>query len=94
MSENDETVGAILFAIEMLMRQCDFTIQPGGDTEIDRDAAEFVQQCMHDMQDTWTDTLSEILSFLTYGWSYHEIVYKFRRGKSKTRRPAADMMMG
>ena len=87
MSENDETVGAILFAIEMLMRQCDFTIQPGGDTEIDRDAAEFVQQCMHDMQDTWTDTLSEILSFLTYGWSYHEIVYKFRRGKSKN--PAA-----
>ena len=83
MSENDETVGAILFAIEMLMRQCDFTIQPGGDTETDRDAAEFVQQCMHDMQDTWTDTLSEILSFLTYGWSYHEIVYKFRRGKSK-----------
>ena len=83
MSENDETVGAILFAIEMLMRQCDFNIQPGGDTETDRDAAEFVQQCMHDMQDTWTDTLSEILSFLTYGWSYHEIVYKFRRGKSK-----------
>ncbi len=83
MSENDETVGAILFAIEMLMRQCDFTIQPGGDTETDRDAAEFIQQCMHDMQDTWTDTLSEILSFLTYGWSYHEIVYKFRRGKSK-----------
>jgi phage gp29-like protein len=83
MSENDETVGAILFAIEMLMRQCDFTIQPDGDTETDRDAAEFVQQCMHDMQDTWTDTLSEILSFLTYGWSYHEIVYKFRRGKSK-----------
>jgi len=62
MSGNDDVVGAILFAIEMLMRQCDFTIQPGGDTEIDRDAAEFVQQCMHDMQDTWIDTISEILS--------------------------------
>lgn len=33
---------------------------------------------MHDMQDTWTDTISEILSFLTYGWSFHEIVYKRR----------------
>ena len=83
MSENDETVGAILFAIEMLMRQCDFIIQPGGSTENDRNAAIFIEQCMNDMQETWTDTLSEILSFLTYGWSYHEIVYKYRRGASK-----------
>lgn len=83
MSENDETVGAILFAIEMLMRQCDFTIEPGGNETADWDAAEFVEQCMNDMQMTWTDTLSEILSFLTYGWSYHEIVYKLRRGRTK-----------
>lgn len=38
---------------------------------------------MHDMQDTWIDTISEILSFLTYGWSYHEIVYKRRMGNTK-----------
>ncbi len=38
---------------------------------------------MYDMQMTWTDTLSEILSFLTYGWSYHEIVYKLRRGHTR-----------
>jgi len=83
MSENDETIGAILFAIEMLMRQCDFTIEPGGSRKVDREAADFVQQCLDDMQMTWTDTLSEILSFLTYGWSYHEIVYKIRRGRTK-----------
>ena len=35
------------------------------------------------MQDTWTDTISEILSFLTYGWSVHEIVYKRRMGHKK-----------
>lgn len=35
------------------------------------------------MQDTWTDTISEILSFLTYGWSFHEIVYKRRMGNTK-----------
>ncbi len=82
MSENDETIGAILFAIEMLMRQCDFTIEPGGSKDIDIAAADFVTECMDDMQMTWTDTLSEILSFLVYGWSYHEIVYKLRRGKT------------
>ena len=83
MSENDDVVGAILFAIEMLVRQCDWNIEPGGDTAKDKEAAEFVESCMHDMQDTWTDTISEILSFLTYGWSFHEIVYKRRMGNTK-----------
>lgn len=32
MSENDDVVGAILFAIEMLVRQCDWNVEPGGDT--------------------------------------------------------------
>ncbi|MCI8418863.1 MAG: hypothetical protein HFI33_15430 [Lachnospiraceae bacterium] len=83
MSENDDVVGAILFAIEMLVRQCDWNVEPSGDTAKDREAAEFVKSCMDDMQDTWIDTISEILSFLTYGWSYHEIVYKRRMGHTK-----------
>lgn len=83
MSENDDTVGAILFAIQMLMRQVDFTIEPGGPSDIDKAAAEFVESCLYDMANTWQDTLSEILSFLTYGWSYHEICYKRRNGRKR-----------
>lgn len=81
MADNDSTIGAIMFAIENLMRNCEFTIEPGGNSAKDKEAAEFVQGCMDDMCMTWTDTLSEILSFITYGWSYHEIVYKRRMGK-------------
>lgn len=84
MADNDETVGAVLFAIEMLMRQCDFHVEPAGKTAKDKEAAEFVESCMNDMDRTWTDTLSEILSFLTYGWSYHEIVYKRRVGRTNS----------
>ena len=84
MADNDATVGAILFAIEMLMRQCVFHVEPAGDTEKDKEAAEFVESCMDDMERTWADTLSEILSFLTYGWSYHEIVYKRRVGRTSS----------
>lgn len=84
MADNDATIGAILFAIEMLMRQTEFHIEPGGDTEKDREAAEFVESCLDDMDRTWADTLSEILSFMTYGWSYHEIVYKRRVGRTKS----------
>ena len=86
MSENDDVVGAILFAIEMLVRQCDWNVEPGGDTAKDKEAAEFVESCMDDMQDTWIDTISEILSFITYGWSFHEIVYKRRMGNTRDAR--------
>lgn len=83
MSENDEVCGAIIYAIETLIRQADWNVQPGGDSAKDLECAEFVESCMNDMQDTWTDTISEILSFLTFGWSYHEIVYKRRAGDNR-----------
>lgn len=97
MSENDDVVGTILYAIEMLVRQCNWNIEPGGTTEKDKEAAEFVKSCMDDMQDTWIDTISEILSFITYGWSFHEIVYKRRMGNTKdirTRSKYCDGLIG
>lgn len=89
MSNNDETIGAILFAIEMLVRQASWNVEPGGSTAKDREAAEFVKSCMDDMQQTWIDTISEILSFLTYGWSFHEVVYKRRMGRTKDNRTSS-----
>lgn len=86
MSENDPTIGGILFAVEMLIRQCDFNVEPGGSADIDKEAAEFVESCINDMEETWQDTLSEILSFLAFGWSYHEIVYKRRMGRTNDKR--------
>lgn len=83
MSENDDVIGAILFATEMLMRQTSWSIQEAGPGDADVDAAEFVRTCMDDMEETWSDFISEVLSFLTYGWSYHEIVYKRRMGNTR-----------
>lgn len=67
------------------MKQVRFTIEPQGNTDEDKRAAKFVEDCMNDMDTTWMDTLSEILSFLPFGWSVHEIVYKRRMGKQKDR---------
>ncbi len=83
MSENDDIVGAILFAVEMLMRQVKWSVKEAGNSDIDTKAAEFVYSCMYDMDETWSDFISEVLSFLTFGWSYHEIVYKRRMGMTK-----------
>ncbi|MAB56872.1 MAG: hypothetical protein CL524_04905 [Aequorivita sp.] len=42
--------------------------------------ADFVEQCIEDMDITFTDFLAEALSFLPFGWSYFETLYKMRRG--------------
>lgn len=97
MAENDDIVGAILFSIKMLVKQARWNVEPGGSSAKDKEAAEFIQSCMDDMTDTWIDTVSEILSFLTYGWSLHEIVYKRRMGKTKdprTRSKYTDGLIG
>lgn len=83
MANNDDIIFAMLYAIEMLLRQTKFNFEPASDKAVDKEAADFVEGCLNDMQATWQDTLSEILSFITYGWSYHEIVYKRRCGRSK-----------
>lgn len=80
MSEQDPTVGAILFAIEMLCRRVSWHVEAGGPDEADAEAASFLESCLSDMSLSWEDTLSEILTFLPFGWSWVETVYKFRDG--------------
>jgi hypothetical protein len=82
MSQGDPVVGAILFAVDMLMRQVSWSVEPYTNSAQDKKRAAFLESCLDDMSHTWEDTLSEILSFLPYGWSFHEIVYKRRLGES------------
>lgn len=86
MADNDDIIGAILFAMEMLIRQVNWRVEPASHNETDEKAAQFVESCLEDMEQSWTDTISEILSFITFGWSYHEIVYKRRMGNQQDRR--------
>lgn len=86
MSENDPTIGALLFAIEMLIRKVKWRIDPASDAAEDERMAEFVKECMDDMEASWADTISEFITFLRYGFSVHEIVYKERRGDTGDRR--------
>lgn len=83
MSSNDATIGAILFAFEMILREATWRVEPATQNTRDLDAAEFVESCMHDMSHSWGDFISEALSMLTYGWSLHEVVYKRRNGRKR-----------
>jgi len=78
MSEQDEMIGAVLFAIEMMLRQVDWTVEPFSEDVQDVERAEFVDECLYDMADTWDDTLSEILTMLPWGFAPLEVVMKRR----------------
>lgn len=80
MSENDPVIGSILYAIEKIILRLEWTVQPASDNKEDRESAEFIEQCLYDMSDSWDSTLSQILSMLVYGYAFHEIVYKIRDG--------------
>jgi hypothetical protein len=86
MMDQDPVIGAVLFAVEMLIRQVDWSLPPASDDPKAVEAAQFVEECLDDMEMTWPDTLAEILSFLGWGWSYFEIVYKMRGGDSRDAR--------
>lgn len=83
MRDNDPIVGAIMFAVEMLIRGVQWRVDKGGDSKEDEQAADLVTSSMDDMSMTWTDVITEALSMLPFGWAYHELVYKYRQGDSQ-----------
>lgn len=83
MRDNDPTVGAMLFAIEMLIRQVEWRVEPVSEDPADVAVAEFVDSCFEDMSATWDDTLSDIISMLTFGFAPLEEVYKIRNGGTR-----------
>lgn len=83
MADNDPVIGAILYLAEMRIRGTSWSVEPASTSEADVEAAKFLESCMHDMDMSWANTISEILSMLTYGFSFHEIVYKVRRGPNE-----------
>ncbi|GAF67850.1 unnamed protein product, partial [marine sediment metagenome] len=82
MINNDDVVGAVLFAVETLIRQVPWRTElPPDPQPVDEERAAFLESCFQDMEEPWNFYLSDILSFLGYGWSFHETIYKIRSGK-------------
>ena len=75
MRDNDPIIGAMFFVIETLIRNVTWRVE--GD---DPEQVDFIESCTQDMSHTWEDFITEALSMLTYGWSWHEVIYKRRMG--------------
>jgi hypothetical protein len=82
MKDNDPVIGAILMAFEMLLRAAEFRVEAANDSPEAEEAKIFVEQCFADMEGTVDDFLAEVLTFLPFGFSVFEVVYKIRGGRT------------
>lgn len=79
--KSDSTVSSVLFAIEMMLRRsrwkC-FPTLPKDPKAVEY--ADFFESLRNDMSLTWENFITNVMSMLTYGWSFFEIVAKRRMG--------------
>lgn len=81
MRDDSPIVGAILFSIEMLLRPVPWSCRPVDESEEAARLAAFAHQALFiDCRTPWYARLSDILSMLPFGWSYHEWTLKRRQG--------------
>jgi hypothetical protein len=93
----DSSVNSAVTAIEDLISQAEWEVQAPNDfpTRQQKERTEHIRQCMHDMTHTWEDFINEAISFLYYGFSLHEKVFKVRRGnKGKHKSKYDDGLVG
>lgn len=80
MSDNDPIVGALLFAVTMLIRQVQWNVQAADDSPEAEEAKAFVEEVINDMSTSWSSVMAEVSSMFVYGFAPLEIIWKKRIG--------------
>jgi hypothetical protein len=83
MADNDPMCGAVLFALEMLMRAVKWRVEPADQRPESVAYAERLEAGLfNDMASPWGQLIDEASSMLTYGYAPHEIVWKVCKGET------------
>ena len=97
-ADNCPVAGAVLTAVRSLAKGATWRIVPGLPDRLHTEQADFIDGAMFDdMSQSWNDNLTDILSFMSFGWSLKEMVFKVRGGASsdpKKRSKFADGRIG
>lgn len=76
------TINAALTLYESLISKATWVVKPPIDaTQEEKDQAQFIRECMDDMEHSWKEFVKDALSMNIFGFSVHEKVYR-RRLKS------------
>ena len=77
--KTDPTIAAALNVYRMMMTRVKWTVKPPDNaTTAEQNRAQFIHECVHDMEHSWKDSMSEIVTYLEYGFSIMEKVYRRR----------------
>lgn len=82
----DATIAPALSLVEMAIARVPWSIKiPEGYEDQLKDKAEFLRQCMNDMEHSWGHFIRQCVTFNRYGFSVHEKVYRkrYKRNGSK-----------
>lgn len=89
MRRGDHTGAAIVAGLTLPIRRSSWTVTPSSEKDADKQAAEFLEQCMDDMSHSWDAMIIDALTFFPFGWSYLEQVMKRRQGQTPPGKDAA-----
>jgi hypothetical protein len=82
MSDNDDVIGAILFAIKHILGSVKWTVRTwDGQVSNDDEDVVFLRKNMSGMTHSWQEFITDVLSMLVYGWALFEPIYTLRDGK-------------
>jgi len=80
---NDPTIAAALNLYRMMINRVQWKVEPPKDaTETDKQRADFLRSCMDDMEHTWAQFISEVVTYIEYGFSVQEKVYRRRLNRN------------
>lgn len=82
MLTNDPVIAAMFQTVDILCKQANFDVMPGSDAPEDGKIAAFVKEALFDdLNQPFKESLSEWLTFIPWGWSWAEILFKKRNGR-------------
>lgn len=82
MRDNDAVIGAMFFALEMILRRAEWSVEAAEGGDQAEQYAQFIHECMDDMSHTWADFIAEAINMFAFGFALFECVYKRRQGSS------------
>lgn len=77
--QKDATVSSAINLFKMMLARIEWKVEaPHGASAEQEKKAKFIQQCMNDMDHSWSEFIQDVSSSYTYGFSVQEKVYRRR----------------
>lgn len=79
----DPTIATAFNVYRMMLDGVEWCVEPPEDaSDVEKQRAEFVQTCMRDMESSWSQFITEVSTYLEYGFQITEKVYRRRLKKN------------